>query len=432
MTWDCIVVGGGCAGLAAATKLAAEKKAVLLIEKSSFLGGRASSFEEEGEVIDNGQHLMLGCYEHTQAYLRRIGNLDQLKFFDTFETVMRGYDGKAVLKTFNLPAPLHLVWGLIKYSPLSFGEKLNTLRVSLKFFGNLKNKSVKNLLEEAGQSANSQKKFWDPLILATLNAQAEEVPARWLKVVMQKGFMHSRKASRMGLSLTGLSTLFGGGVQGYLEKNGGKILLRTSFAKLMVEGEKIMGVEDDKGEKYFSQRVVLALPPNQLLKVSQNFPEKLKMHVKQAEDLIPSAIVSVYVWLKSTVNFERVTGFWDSSFHWLFNREKIISGSKHITLVTSRATVFEKKPAQEIMDEAKETLKKMYPNEKIEIEKMLIKKEPYATWLPKFLDERGRLGRTTPLKNLFVCGDWTNTGLPPTIEGAVQSGHEAATEVMKG
>src|SRR5215475_15874566 len=133
-----LIIGGGFAGLAAAVDLAESGRRVLLLERRSFLGGRAYSFTDKttGATIDNGQHLMMGCYHRTLRFLEKIGSLDKLKFQPDpqVDFLQEESDGEVTLASFKcppLPAPLHLLGGLARLKTIGWADRIRALGVGL-------------------------------------------------------------------------------------------------------------------------------------------------------------------------------------------------------------------------------------------------------------------------------------------------------------
>ncbi len=436
--WDSIVIGAGCAGLAAATKLAEQGKRVLVVEKRSILGGRASSFVDSasGETIDNGQHLFLGAYEETKNYLKRIGTLPKLRFQSRFATPMFGPQRSGVLSTASLPAPFHLAWGIFRYRPLTFRERYEALRVAKalrKNSADLSTLSVDEWLRGLGQGPAARASLWTPLTLATLNISPDEAPANLLAVVLRDGFLASREAARGGLSSVGLSELHGEPSARYIEERRGEVRRNTAVRCLLLEGKKVLGIQCTSGEMEYSSDVILALPPPALREVGESSGEDLRRHFSVTSRLRGSPILSLHVWVEGKLFEPPFVGLWDRPFHWIFRKAAFYSDSsvRHLSLVISASNAFDQMTKEEMTSLAEEDLRFVTGNQTLKIRRMVQVKEPEATWVPPLGDTSARLSTRTPLINLFLAGDWTNTGLPATIESAVKSGHAAALAVLE-
>jgi hydroxysqualene dehydroxylase len=435
VNWDVIVIGAGCAGLACATKLAEGGKRVLVLERRPLLGGRASSFRDEAssETVDNGQHLFLGCYTETQAYLKRIGSIDKLKFKSNFEALMCGPDGeRARLRSAPLPPPWNLAVGLLRYSALPLRDRIKAYRVARAASngrGKLSEQSVTQWLTSLGQSQLSRDRFWDLLTLATLNINPDQAPADLLAVVLKEGFLASAKASRVGLASVGLSELHANPSKRYIEARGGEVRLRTAVKELVVKDRVALGVKLADGMEETALSIVCAVPPSALAKLAHDSPD-LRTHLASIQRLAPSPILSLHIWLDRDVSIEAMVGFWGQEFHWVFSKKEIYGDlkTKHLSVVASSARKLLDLSKEELIALCERELQLVLPAG-TKIARAVVLRESEATWVPPLGDSSGRLGAETPVKGLYLAGDWTATGLPATIEGAVKSGHTAAERI---
>src|SRR5579872_1263372 len=170
---DILVVGGGFAGLSAGVECAEKGARVLILEKRSILGGRASSFTDAKtkESVDNGQHLFMGCYHHTLRFLEKIGARPKVEFQKNLSVTYLEPNGKkSFLSCPALPAPLHLVAGFLRFQPLTFTEKISILMAGNRLARHTHGEKglVSEWLSSERQSTASIKYFWEPLVLATL------------------------------------------------------------------------------------------------------------------------------------------------------------------------------------------------------------------------------------------------------------------------
>jgi squalene-associated FAD-dependent desaturase len=434
--WDTIVIGAGCAGMASATALTERGKKVLVLEKRNILGGRACSYPDPqtNETVDNGQHLLLGCYTETIKLLSRIGNEDKLKFNSGFQTPMVGPDRSvAYLKTFCLPAPLHILLGFLNYKALSFKDRLGIIRVARalkKQDANLKNISCTTWLDSLGQSENSRKKFWDLVILATLNISPDKAPANLLAVVLKQGFLSSKKASRVGLASVGLSELYADPSRNFIEKYGGEVQINKTVEEIRFENDGVQ-VKLSSGETFASQNIICTVPPSALAKI-KIVDSKLEGFLKTSLTLLPSPILSFHFWGDMPKFADTYVGFWGTNFHWAFQKSHVYGDNKtkHWTLVASSADDMIEKSKEELTRLAESELLLIPGFGHIKISRAKIVHEREATWVPPLGDTSGRLPTITPNSRFFLAGDWTDTGLPCTIESAVLSGHKAAEMIQ--
>ncbi len=427
---DVVVVGGGFAGLAAAVRLAGAGARVVLLERRGVLGGRAYSFvdPESGAVVDNGQHLFMRCYTETLALLRTLGTADRIAFQPRLAVDFVGPGGwQGRLDCPRLPPPLGLLVGLGRLPGLSWSDRLRMLRVGAAAAAApeaaLEPLTVDAWLAGLGQPAAARRLFWEPLTLAALNDLPQVASARWLVAVLRRAFLGGRGASDLGFPTVGLSTLYTGQAQAYVEGRGGAVRTRAAAAALEVAGDRVVAVRvagAGGGERLLAGAVVCAVPHHALLPL---LPQALAAAPPFAglARLGTSPIVSFHLWYDRPVTDRPFLGLLDSPLQWLFNR------GSHITLVTSGARRLIDLGRAELTRLAAAELARLLPAASgARLVRAHVIKERYAT--PALPPGAGALrpGPRTPLANLVLAGDWTDTGLPGTIESAVASGHAAA------
>ena len=198
---DVVVIGGGFAGLSAAVALAERGFRVAVLEGKPALGGRAYSFAdaETGDFVDNGQHVLMGCYAETFKFLDRIGQSGQLVFQRNLAIEMLERDGRSgVLKTARLPGPLHMTAALMRYGLLTPRERLSAMVAGLRMLrmhrrdrAHLGQATVKTLMDELGQGERARQCFWYPLAIATLNEDPELASAALLAEVLKRAFFRA-------------------------------------------------------------------------------------------------------------------------------------------------------------------------------------------------------------------------------------------------
>jgi len=435
-SWDTIVIGAGCAGLSCATSLSDHDKHVLVLEKRNMLGGRACSYPDpqSGEIVDNGQHLLLGCYIETRKFLERINQTKALPFKDKFHTPMVGPDRVIHnLTTWNLPAPFHLLFGFMCYTAIPWRDRMKIFKVALALKNpkSFENKSCTQWLSEMGFSKVSRERFWDLIILATLNVDPDLAPANLLAVVLQEGFLKSRENSRVGLANVGLSDLYANPAKVYIEAHRGEVRTREGVEEILIENDQVMGVKLHSGEQITCSQVVVTVPPSALQKITIRHP-KIRELVQKTSDLKPSPILSLHIWGDFPKVEAPYMGFWGTKFHWAFQKSGVYGDqTQHWTLVASGANHLADYDKDKLIALAQEELKSIPQLSNVKITRAKLVRELEATWIPSLNDSSARLSTATPVKGLYFAGDWTDTGLPCTIESAVLSGHKAADCILQ-
>ncbi|QQS48056.1 MAG: FAD-dependent oxidoreductase [Acidobacteriota bacterium] len=440
---EVIIIGGGFAGLAAAVDLAEQGIPVRLLERRSFLGGRAYSFRDKvtGDAIDNGQHLMMGCYHRTLDFLEKIGSTHLLRFQSGPRVdFLDERKGPAGFICPPLPAPLHLLGGLARLKTLTWPDRISALRVGLALRGlngnghELSRVTVREWLDSLGQSERIQQRFWNVVALATLNERPEVASADMFARVLDQAFMHRKTDSTMVISKIGLSELYTVAARDYVESRGGAVQLEADVARLEFEDGRCRALQLRNGETIEPAAVISAVPYFALRRMIDPEVRRSSPSLGTLEQLSSSPIVSINLWYRRPVTDLEFVGLLDSPIEWVFNRSSI-SGMpnrtpQHLALVISGAHQPALLPKDELIHLAVNEMNRFFPEAR--------NQNPLHAFVIREIDatlSHGvgvaalRPGCRTEFSNFFLAGDWTATGLPPTIEGAVQSGQLAAREL---
>lgn len=417
---EIIVLGGGFAGLSCAAALAEAGKEVLLLEKAPRLGGRARSFQHEGRMVDNGQHLFMGCYVETMKFLNLIGSSHLLPL-SRLRIPFLSQEGPDELSCPEfLGAPAHLALGVLGLRGLSLFDKLGLIRLDRALRGGVTSEldrlTVRQWLKKLGQSPRIQERLFDPIAIGVLNDDPAVASATGLVQAMSRMFYGSVRDSHLGLSSVGLSELYTEQAREFVEKRGGEIRV-SAGVKAIEEGSVTL----EGGEKLVAPWIVSTLPPWALKKL--DLPAALR---GSWESLQPSPIVSLYVWLDKDFVSEPITGLLGTDIHWVFQKE---NGA--LALVISGARKHVDRSPKELSELALRDLKRCFPGaQKATILEYKVVKEPFATLSPAPGSEERRPSAESAVPGFLFAGDWTRTGLPATIESAVASGHLAAEVII--
>ena len=442
MAKQAVIVGGGFAGLTAGVALADAGWQVTVLERHASLGGRARSFTDPatGDIIDNGQHVFLSCYDHTLRFLTRLGTADRLVFQDRLEVAFAEPGRRlAVLRCPKLPAPWHVGVGLLGLSNLSWADKLAMWRVWTAVgrrvadgAGTLDRMTVAAWLASLGQSARSRQVFWDPLAIAALNEAPTQASALGFATVLARMFGTDWRASRLGLASVGLSDLYTVAASHVIAAAGGSIRLNTAVAAMEGDGGggRASGVRLASGERLIADAYVSAVPPRDLVRLLPGSLLDQDAAVAQARRFSSSPIVSINLWLDRAITDQPFVGFIGTRVQWLFNRPRLITpthSARHVALVISAAAAFLAWSNEALVTMALDDLRACLPSARdAQLIRAQVVREHHATINTPRGSHAWRPGPTTTWENLFLAGDWTATGLPATIESAVASGYAAA------
>lgn len=440
-----LVIGGGFAGLTAGVALADAGWRVTVLERRNGLGGRARSFTDPatGDVVDNGQHVFVSCYDQTLRFLRRLGTADRIAFQDRLEVAFAAPgQGLSVLRTPRLPAPWHLGLGVLGLSHLSLADKLAMGRVlalarnpvsgtfgARRLEKDLDQMTVDAWLAAAGQSPASRRGFWHPLAIAALNDDPARCSALGFVAVLTRMFGRGWQGSRLGLASVGLSDLYTTEAQRVITEAGGAVRFNTAVAAVEGDGRQATGVRLASGERLTADAYVATVPPSDLAKM---LPESLRAQdptLRQLGRFGASPIVSINLWLDQPVMEEPFIGLIGARAQWLFNRPRLIrqQPTTHVALVISAAEAFVDQSNEALIRMAWEDVQACLPSAcGARVLKGQVVREREATIKTPAGSAALRPAPQTHWPNLFIAGDWTATGLPATIESAVSSGFAAA------
>lgn len=430
-----VVLGAGYAGLAAAAELILRGHDVTLVESRALLGGRAHSFidSKSGQVLDNGQHILMGCYHETLALLRQLGVEERLYSPPNLQVPFASEKGRSSL-TATLPAPFHLLSALLGYGELSFADKMSATRLAIKLRLGRRprlKESVQAWLKRWKQTPNIVRALWEPLCIAALNEPVGTASARLFATVIRRSFLGGADDSKILLSRVGLSDLFAPEVRRLLEMCRSTIRLQTPVAGLRFEGSMLREIKLNDGSSFQPDAVVSALPWHALRAF---LPPESKL-VEACKKIQDAPIVSLHLWMDRPVLNEPFIGLLDSPVHWVFNRDNIhgVEANQEghvITAVVSGARDLVDKSATELEDLTLKEMERFIPEMRgARVLHRMVYKARSATFAATPEAEEHRPGANTEWYNFWLAGDWTNTGLPATIEGAILSGRRAAEAV---
>jgi squalene-associated FAD-dependent desaturase len=444
--FDVVVVGAGFAGLSAAVRLTQYGARVLVLEARARLGGRATAFADRdtGELVDNGQHVLIGCYTETFAFLREIGASGNVRFEPRLSVTMIDRSGrKSRLECPALPPPLHLLAGVFEWDALRWSDRLAVMQMA----GPLRRarrelkpgaseiaaspgETVEAWLVRNGQTPRIREMLWEPLALAALNQPIGQAAAPPFARVLAEMFGSDPQAAAIVLPAKPLHLMYAEPAREYLESRGGSV--RTGApAKIRITGGANQFFEVEAlGERWRPDVAISAVPWFALGELIVGDTGPLEGVLGRASQMASSPIVTVNLWFDRDVLADvqaPFVGLPGRSMQWVFDKRAVFGGEvSHLSLVSSGASPLVAMTNAELIASAHDELLDALPVVRgASIVRATVVREPRAT----FSLAPGQPVRppvATPVRGLYLAGDWIDTGLPATIESAVRSGHRAA------
>jgi hydroxysqualene dehydroxylase len=439
LTPDVIVIGGGFAGLSAATALAERGVRVLVLEARPSLGGRATAFTDPGtgERVDNGQHVVIGAYRETFAFLRRLGTAGDVALQrDLAIEVIDRAGRRSKLACPPLPSPLHLFAGVMRWDAITWSDRWALLRMRGVLAGRddtgsasaPAGETVRQWLQRHGQTTRLIELLWEPLAVASLNQSIDDAGGAAFRTVIQRMFTAARRDSALGLPRKALDELYGNPSRACIERAGGAV--RTGSPARVVCGPRLDVLVRD--ETISAGAVICATAWYALPAVFHDRPPALEPILAAAEATMASPIVTVNLWLDRPVTSEPFVGLPGRAMQWVFDKRALFGDeSSHLSLVSSGAAALVGRDNQALVDLALDELRGALPAARDAVlRRAVVVREKRATFSVA-PGQPPRPATRTAVPGLFLAGDWIDTGLPATIESAVVSGHRAAAAVLE-
>jgi zeta-carotene desaturase len=505
------IIGGGLAGISAGCALADAGYKVTLFERRPYLGGRASSYEHPGtgEVVDNCQHVLLGCCTNLIDLYRRFGAEDQIRWFTSLTFIEPG-GRQSVIAPSMLPAPLHSAPSFLTASSLSFADKLAIARAMLALMGKLPEDTSENFaqwLMRHGQTDRAIERFWKPVLVSAINEDLDRISVRYGAQVFRESFLKSAAAGRMGVPKVPLTDLYSRGAD-YIRSRGGEVRLRANVEKIAVSSRAkqpqaaqsrdlvsvgarpaspagmgnasgIVIPSAQRDESAFTHdspltthdsvavhtngnvepfdACILAVPYFTIAKLLPDDAPGRHL-AATAEKFESSPITGIHLWFDRKITDLPHAVLLDRTIQWMFQKSQLIDSrvgggpalsavegvslapaehssatkGSYLELVVSSSKSLVNMKREEIIDLALRELAEFFPAVKdTQLLKAAVIKEVHATYSAQPLSDSYRPSTVTAWPNIFLAGDWTSTGWPATMEGAVRSGYNAAEALTR-
>ncbi|HSQ76694.1 MAG TPA: hydroxysqualene dehydroxylase HpnE [Bacteroidota bacterium] len=429
-----VIVGGGLSGLAAALRLSSSHIPVLLLEQRPVLGGRASSFTDTstGDVVDNGQHLLIAGYTRTLAFAEAVGSRHLLRVQEhPLLSFYRPGKGFAEFRIRRLPSPLHLIQTILTSSLFTGRERSDVLRAGIDILrathtehGPGEGKTVAEWLNQRRQPDGVRSAFWIPLAASIMNERIETASAALFLHALHVAFLGHWHHAALVFPEAGLSRIFAEPAAEVITNRGGMIRCNADVRTLEMDGGTVRNVCLRDGTTVPCRSVILAVPQNRAVEL---YPPACVRPVGVEEGLVAnvSPIVSMHLWFDDPFMDRDAVGLIGRTVHWVFRK------NTHVSVVISAAHDLVERSREELVRLAVEDLREVFGRGVGQPRHALVIREKRATVSLTPDSARRRPGAATAVQNLFLAGDWTNTGLPATIEGAILSGENAAELALK-
>ncbi len=421
-----LIIGGGLAGLSAAVFLARKGIKTVIIESSPAPGGRARSFTDTrlNAEIDNGQHLMMGCYKETLNFFDIIGAKDNIEIQDNLSAKFAERGGRIFqLDASPLFYPLNLLIAMIRFRAVPFADRLKIIFTLASLFrtdeSKLNNISVKEFLRQKGQSERAISSFWEIISVGTLNTSTEKASALLFTRILKTVFLTGKKSSSFVLPKKPLSRVYVEKALEYIKAKGGEIHYSETVKEITESSRPTVKTSQNSYSDF--DHIISSVQHHSLVKFAPWIQNKLPENLRFSY----SPILTMHLFLESNPFHDRFLGLLGSPLQWVFNN------GDHLSLLTSDAGKFDGYKKDELFELFCSELTDFFPifyKKLVKGYRIIIEKR--ATFIPDISSTILREKIPASCPGMILAGDWVNTGLPATIEGAVLSGRLAADKIL--
>jgi squalene-associated FAD-dependent desaturase len=452
-----LVIGGGLAGLSSAVALAEAGLQVRLLEKRPHLGGRATSYTlPDGSEVDNCQHVTLGCCTNLADFYSRVGASEKIRFYDRLYFADANGQ-RSIIEAAPLPPPLHMAPSFLLFRALQLDDKraiANAMLAIARSGGNpprIEGISMLDWLHRMNQTADAIERFWRVVLVSALDEELARTDARYGIEVFWKAFLGNSTGYRVGIPTVPLADLYEGCREAIVQQ-GGEVRLRYGIREIRVKGNCFAGAVLDDGTEIFADACVSAVPHDALLDLLPPECTDVNTPLEGLRHLKTSPITGVHLWFDRQVMYEPFLTLLDHTTQWVFNKTllyksdetnhaaarpseeqaaRVEAAGQYLQLVISASYDLIPRSRQEIIELCRRELAAVLPlTREAQLRKATVIKEVNATFSPEPGSDHWRPPQRIPLANLYLCGDWTRTGWPATMEGAVRSGYMAAEALL--
>ena len=438
MSPTALIIGGGPAGLAAALRLSTQGHHVTLVEQNDHLGGRLQS-GGAADLCDSIPPVFMGHHTATLALLKELGTADAAKLSGSLRLEFQFPGGRlACLMQPRLPAPVHTILGLMLFGGLPFADRWRMLDVIERSWEgdpalpqNLDQRAAEDWLAERRQSARARADVWTPLARFLIGDDLATISAAALVGALTRCFLIARRHASLSVPTETLQRLLLMPIGAKLAQAGATIRLNTDASMLQIERDRVTGVRLRDGATLTADQYIVTLPHGRLTAI---VPERVLTHYayfQQLTRLSDSPALTVHLKIDTAIQAPRVVLFARRTFHWLASRPAQRPSGTTVSLVaTGKPELFERAD-QDLTRLALEELAYAYPGSNaITVLESRVVRAPRAFLTMSPGTRVHRPLPQSPFDNLFIGGDWTDTGLPATLESAIVSGTRCAEMIL--
>ncbi len=428
------IIGAGWAGLAAAVSLTHRGKKVIVHEAAKQVGGRARSVQYHQYTVDNGQHLLIGAYSETLRLLKMVGQCPYAKFkrIPLFLSVRDKHGHSVELKAPRLPAPLHLLYALLSASGLSLRDRLAAVRFGLQLkkyhYQLAQDIPVAELFRQTRQTDTLIRQLWEPLCLSTLNTPIEQASANVFMRVFRDAFTRHYHDADLMLPITDLSNTFPDAAVNYIHSKGGEVRLQSRLEKLHIKNNRIEQLvmrHNNHQHEITANTVILAMAPQHLQKLLATVPQ-LQALQQQLQPVTYQPIVTVYLQYPAEIQMNKLMqGLSDSISQWVFDRGQLCKQPGLFSVVISADGKHMQMNDQQLIARVQKEIAQLFTKPPT-LQDAFVIREKRATFSCDIGSNTLRPDNKTTVDGILLAGDYTATGYPATLEGAVRSALRAA------
>ncbi|MGH9740712.1 MAG: hydroxysqualene dehydroxylase HpnE [Candidatus Acidiferrales bacterium] len=464
-----LVIGGGLAGLSCAAALADAGLQVRLFEKRPHLGGRATSYTlPDGSEVDNCQHVTLGCCTNLADFYRRVGASGKIRFYDRLYFV-DGAGRRSEIQASPLPPPLHMAPSFLLFDALTLADKRSIAEAMLAIARSAgsppraEGASMLAWLHSMRQTPGAIERFWRVVLVSALDEELARTDARYGIEVFWKAFLSNAKGYRVGIPSVPLADLYEG-CREEIVKRGGEVRVRCGVRQLRFGDGGFASAVLEDGSELAADACIAAVTHDALLSLVPKEASEPGALLEGLQHIKTSPITSAHFWFDRAVMTEPFLTLLDHTTQWIFNKTQLSAWNEtngrsarprehtdgvsaagvlrsepgaregqYLQLVISASYDLVPRSRLEIIELCRREMADVLPaTREAKVLKATVIKEVNATFSPEPGVDRWRPGQETPSANFYLAGDWTQTGWPSTMEGAVRSGYLAAEAVLAG